>query len=178
MPHHGEQPEGVGGLVHFAGQIDSVGMSVNSGPSGFADLVTLVPIDIWFPVTVDRVGGYQRAFNGTGLMRVAIYEDNGNTPVGGALIVESAAVADARARAKAEALIANTPLLGGRYWLAINRDNIANTFMNYQAEEAAGGTWQTLFHARPFGPFADPCPASALTTSAGIRLYVRVASVP
>jgi hypothetical protein len=138
--------------------------------------VYLKPIEIPRTMTVDRII-VLRAGNVNGNIRVCIYEDNGETPAGGALIVESASVAAGAALSKQEVLIADTQLTAGLYWVGLQWNAVPNSFKN---DWAFGEPWGSLGHveyAHVYGAFANPCPVIA-GSSVTPQVLVRVVSIP
>lgn len=141
------------------------------------DVVKLCPLEIPFTVTIDRIGVIWDT-PVAGNFRLAIYEDNGDTPAGGALSVESASVAKAGINQAQELTVANTQLTLGLYWLAYNSDEAASVYIRVQPFEGlVGGTLITYQYALAYGAFTDPCPAVASIVSIPF-MYVRVASIP
>ena len=175
MPHHGEGV-GVGGVVHSVRMINGVFTALTGG--GVAAIngkVSLEPLQLFFPATLEALGAHIRASAPGQNMRMGLYHDNGDTPVGGALIVESASVATGAGRGKYEVAIANTTLPAGLYWMAIQSDGI-DTFVTIQADESKGGTLEARSYNLAYGAFTDPCPATLWSDTPA--MYAIVASVP
>ena len=172
----GWPPQGIsGGVPHYRRYIWDNLVHI-SNPVAVAVRVYLCPVEIMVPMTVDRVMFINNTVS-TGNFRVGIYYDNGDTPAGGALIVESGSVATVGVSQKQEVTIADTSLDEGLYWLAFQKSLAADShFCNY-TRIALGGTLQTHTYASAYGAFTDPCPAVAATGTVPI-LGVRVASVP
>jgi hypothetical protein len=94
-----------------------------------------------------------------GNIRLGLYRDNGDTPAGGALVVETASVA--LANFKNEVVIADTVLEPGLYWFALQNDDATPVFITSDQTESLGGTLQCYVFAQGYGAFTDPCPAVA-----------------
>lgn len=144
-----------------------------------AGRVMLVPIQIEFQMTLDRIGLLKGATIAGNLI-VGIYEDNGDTPFDGALVVESASVAmSAGTFRKQEITIANTLLDPALYWLAIETDDTTAVVYGFPSTLSYEGTLQAYYYDRAggYGALTDPCPAVVRESEAPV-LYVRVASVP
>lgn len=135
-------------------------------PSGNSHVMTanevdMVPAQVPFLRTADRLGFIVHAA-GTGNVRVGIYRDNGDTPVGGELVVQSASVAVIAGGQKQEVVIVDTILIPGLYWFAIVNDtgdaDLARPEVNWRA--VVGGTLiprkYTVVYANGL---TDPCPA-------------------
>lgn len=133
----------------------------------------LIPLQIEFMVTVDRIGMYVGTANGN--IRLAIYHDNGDTPVGGALVVESGSVA--AIVSKNELTVADTQLAPALYWICVQNDDATLTACRSISYPANAGTLFTRRFGQAYGAFTNPCPA---TVNDGIvpMAFVRVKSVP
>lgn len=140
--------------------------------------VFLVPLQIRSTVTVDRIGFLIDVQAGN--VRVAIYNDSGDTPAGAALVVESASVALGDVSNKQEVNIANTRLIPGLYWLAIQGDDIAGGVMRSHVAFGRGGTLQTyrFDNFGGYGAFENPQATALVQYNAPNIMFVRVASVP
>jgi hypothetical protein len=135
--------------------------------------VYLIPIQVRETVTIDRLGTYLPV--GAGNIRMGLYRDNGDTPVGGALIVETASVAAVNGQ-KNELVIPDTQLLGGLYWGSFqNDDALVQAHLPYQSCRL-GGALHCLMYAQAYGAFTNPCPAAADWD--GVAMYLRVKSIP
>jgi len=137
----------------------------------------LAPIEVRVRVTVDRiVVGWRTP--AVGNVRAAIYKDNGDTPEGGALVVESASVAKVGTWQKQEIVIASTVLEPGLYWLSIQSDENTSVVDSEVDGIAQGGTLNAKYYDRGggYGAFTNPCPAVTLTSDCPI-IFLRVASV-
>lgn len=141
--------------------------------------VYLMPVQVLFLSTVDRICVICAAVS-AGNMTVGIYEDNGGTPVGGALVVESASLAKPGNFRHVEYTIADTQLVPGLYWVAVESDEATTILIDV---EMFGGLIgrpiepHTYDRAGGYGPLTDPCPATANPAHAPL-MYLRVASVP
>lgn len=134
------------------------------------------PYQATFRQTLDRIG-WCNLDVAQGNVKLAIYEDNGDTPVGGALIVGSASIAVAGIQRKQEATIADTQLDPGLYWLILLA--LAGLQPNIMRPNSPVRAFGTLF-----GVVANiasdnlPDPAPAMSQEEIPTLYVRVKSVP
>lgn len=156
MPHHGEL---TGPL--YQRYIKGIFEGNLSSTTFVTDRVYLLPIQILFPMAVDRCI-LQYAAIAAGNIRAGIYRDNGDTPVGGALIVESAGIPKIGINQKHEVPIADTILLPGLYWMAFVSDENLSTYWLVQPVWRSGGTLTSHEYALgAFGPLDDPCPATA-----------------
>ncbi len=133
-----------------------IGQGQNSGSMGAAGQVLFAPLDVPWPVIIDRIG-YVIGATATGDVRLAIYREGPalNTPEGGALVVESAAVAQPGTNRLQVLEVEETLLTPGRYWIAMQTDGSGGTYINYNAVSGWGG----YYYIRPagFGAFDDPC---------------------
>lgn len=141
-----------------------------------AGRVYMTPIQIPWTMTVDRVFVWYTT-PVAGNMRAGIYADNGGTPVGGALQVESASIVKSGTWRQQEFTIVATQLTPGLYWLPVVSDE-ATTKAYPSGLEAIGGTLLDYFYDFAYGPLTNPCPASADALGAGIGKGVRVSSSP
>ena len=176
MPHHGEGVD-VAGVVHYARYLWDLfivrGWAAMASPANWA---SIVPFQAEYAVTIDRIFHHNDTVS-AGNFRAGIYADNGDTPVGGALLAESAAVATTGVNQKQEVPIPPLSLPAGLYWLAHQKDDDADRLYIHPQAESAGGTLIGRAYALAFGPFTNPCPAAPITNSP-TQLGVRVASVP
>lgn len=136
-----------------------------------ANTVYIVPMEVPYRCVVDRI---VVAYYGpvAGNIRACIYRDNGETPVGGALIVESASVAKTGTVRKQEITIADTLLRPGLYWLAINTDESTTNIIHIWPWNL-GGTLICYTYALAYGAFTNPCPAAAGGAAPMATLRVR-----
>lgn len=139
--------------------------------------VFLVPIQVPFTLTIDTLGTIARntGFN----IRMAIYDDNGDTPVGGALLGETGII-NVAATGKVEGAITSVQLTPGLYWLAIQGDDTLGQIYRHATDAYQGGTLLAyrFENAGGFAAFEDPCPATATDTTGPGTMYALVASVP
>jgi len=109
-------------------------------------------------------------------VRLGLYNDNGLLPDGGALVVESGAVATAVG--KLECPIANTRLTPALYWLGTQNDNAALQVVSNQTQsDATGATPRGRRYVQAFGAFTNPCPATVAENTPPIG-KLRVLSIP
>jgi len=139
--------------------------------------VKLIPFEVPVRLTVDRIIICYRT-PAAGNIRAGIYKDNGNTPQGGALLVESASVAKAGAWQKQEIVISDTELEPGLWWAAIQSDENTTVIEGEAAEYFKGGSLQCMYYdLGAYGPFTNPCPAVAVAPSRQPVVLLRVKSV-
>lgn len=135
--------------------------------------VYLNPIAIPFKVVVDRILVHYRS-PVAGNIQVAIYNDNGDTPVGGSLLISSASVAKTGTFRRHEIAIADTTLNPGLYWGAIQSDE--NTTVTRRELDPVASTLQGHYYDPVGYVFTNPCPATA---NGSVALYwLRVKSLP
>lgn len=138
----------------------------------------LHPLIIEHLLSIDRIGWINGVAAGSVI--VGIYEDNGDTPDGGALIVGSVAVACAGNNQKQEQTIATTRLNPSLYWLVILPQGAIsiNCMGSNDAAMGIGGTLQQYYFNLGSDILPDPCP-TGLTAAGNLPLlYARIASVP
>lgn len=141
-----------------------------------ASRVFLTPFQAEYTITVDRILHVNRNPS-VGNFRQAIYADGGDTPVGGALLVESASTLTTGVDRKQELTIADLQLTPGLYWLALNKDTAGDNLNATHASYGRGGTLTGFSFAHAYGAFPNPCPAAATYINTPI-MGVRVKSVP
>lgn len=138
--------------------------------------VYLMPIEIPFRCTVNRICVFYTT-PVAGNIRAGIYNDNGNTPAGGTLIVESASIAKSGTNRMQEVTIASTQLAAGLYWIAVQSDEATTITIGDNYRFSIAGTIQTYYYdLGGYGAFTTPCPA--VTQSAAPANWLRVASIP
>lgn len=153
-------------------------MGIGSAQAFVTARCYLAPVQIPVNLTIDRLGWLQDAVS-AGNVRMGIYRDMGDTPLGGALVVESASVAKAGTARKMELTIAATQLSPGLYWVCVQSDEATSSFTMGSQDMSNGGTILTCQYDRGggYGAFTNPCPA--ITTNAGVAIqFVRVKSIP
>lgn len=143
-----------------------------------AGRVFCAPFQVTYTITIDRIG-YVVGGVAAGNVRTGIYNDNGDTIAGAALVVESASVAVPGANQKHELPIVATQLPPGLYWLVIQGDDGTNIVARVQNNYAAGGTLTGLRFANfgGYGVFENP-QVSALIVQTNPSMLVRVVSSP
>jgi hypothetical protein len=140
--------------------------------------VYIVPIQIPYMVIIDRLA-YTLDTVSAGNVRMGLYRDNGDTPVGGALVVESGSVAKAGTGRKQEVTIPNTQLTPGLYWLAVLSDESTTIIYRCDGAYGTGGTLLACYYdIGAYGALTNPCPAITLSNVADFSGYVRVLMVP
>jgi len=134
--------------------------------------VYLALIEVRWKTEIDqimyRVGGTQ-----AGNIRVGLYRE-GTTiddPTGGELIVESGSVAQIGVQRLHAVDVAPTVLEPGRYYAALQGDDITGTYLAIQNASTAC-PWSATY-AHGFGAFTDPCPALTLESFAPL-MWLRV----
>lgn len=131
-----------------------------------ADEVYLVPVQVYRTVTLSHLG-FVRGSGAAGGAQVmmGVYADNGDTPVGGALLGSTAAVAViAGINQKQEiALAAALQLTPGLYWYAIVEDTGGANLFNWASDCLVHGavTLDAYHYAAGALTLIDPCPAVA-----------------
>ena len=186
MPHHGEQPAGVGGVAHLFRILDNKNIQtwVGMGSQVFTvGEVALAQIEVPVPCTIDLLG-YETGNVVAGTTRIGLFPRNvigwPDLPDGGALIVEAGPLAPLLGLRVHWFTIPATSLTEGVYFIAIQSNNALSTF----ARMFARWTHNVLGNADPgrsylqaFGPFTTPCPITA-PESVSPSVFMRVVSVP
>lgn len=149
---------------HYAHWVPPLhGLDVNAWQPPTQYRVYLQPIQVEFPLTISHIGFAIQADTQAGNCRVGLYEDNGLTPAGGALVCQSVNVAtisyknELAVTAEAGMSLSLTPAL---YWGVVSTDNTTNRIARQHAN-FMGGTrpWPEHYDLGALGPFTDPCPA-------------------
>jgi len=178
MPHHGEAVGGGGGgATHYFRYIHLLQSKHAAGNNNVtAARVYLQMIQIPVEMTIDRIAHCVVVQNGN-IIR-GIYEDNGLTPAGGALVVESASVA-LGAAGWDEITVADTTLAEGLYWLALESDDATANLRRVDSLSVPTISGHYFYNrALGYGPLTDPCPAILGPDAYCWMGYLRVASVP
>lgn len=141
--------------------------------------VYIRPFQLEYPMTLDRIGMRHGTANGN--FRAAIYADNGDTPVGGALLVESASIAVAWG--VQEIPIGPISLPAGLYWRPVMYDDATDAVLRCSTTTLIDqfgtlGMHEYLRGGGVYGAFVDPCPATVIEDTHPFVGYLRVASVP
>jgi len=126
------------------------------GGGGFGSgRVMLVPVEVPWPMTVDRIL-YQVGNLGRGSVRVGIYQTGPNpeSPQEGLLVVESGPVPQGLAQGIQMVVIPDTQLFTGIYFLALQGESDQGSFC--RSRDAS--TWFAWAYDQKFGPFVNPCP--------------------
>jgi len=121
-----------------------------------ANRLYAVPIQIISRIHISRIGWGVSGVQ-VGNLRAGIYRDNGDTPVGGALLAEAGPVACGAVWQRQEVAI-DVILDPGLYWGVIISDN-APQLLGNSVVCATGGTLQTGWVAQAFGALPNPYPA-------------------
>lgn len=142
--------------------------------------VYISPLIIKFTCTISHVGWVNRVVSGNVI--VGLYADNGDTPVGGAVIDESVSGAIvAGVNEKKEVALPNTPqLTPGLYWIASEFDDALDEIARHNLHQSLGGTLNLHRYNRGggYGALTDPCPATTIESEQLPTMYVVVSSVP
>ena len=130
-------------------------VSSNFGATG---RVYLVPIDVLWPVIIDRII-YQVGTTSAGNVRLGIYREGAtvDSPLGAALVVESASVAQLTANYVQMVTVADTLLVPGQYFVGIQGSDATGTC--YLSLDAEGKLANYYDRAGGYGALTDPCPA-------------------
>ena len=133
-----------------------------------AGKVFATPLQIDHPVIVNRIAIFIRTVT-AGNVRVGIYRDMGNTPAGGALIVESASTAAAAGSTCQEIAIADTYLDRGIYWLVVQSDTTTLELQRASSSFYSTGTLngKTWANTGAYAAFENP-QSSAITASQSV----------
>lgn len=137
--------------------------AVASTAFGTAGRVYMAPIDIYWPMIVDRII-HQVGAVSAGNIRVGIYREGAaaDSPAGAALVVESASVAQSPANQIQMVTIAETLLIPGQYFVGLQGDDVTGTFWTSSTGIAGIGSYYD--RGGGYGAFTDPCPAITATT--------------
>jgi len=142
-----------------------------------ANRVYLMPIQVPIRLSVDRIIVFYRG-TVAGNIRAGIYEDNGETPQGAALIVESASVAKSGTWRKQEITITETELHPGLYWVAVQSDESTTIMQSEERCFVRGGSLRSYYYdLGSYGPFTDPCPTVSEPAGENPAIMLRVSSV-
>jgi len=133
----------------------------------------VVPVDLYVDAVIIHLGDPV-----AGNVIVGIYADNTDTPVGGAVIIESASTAKTGTNRQMEVAITETLLTKGLYWLAIESDEATTILQKSSGYWCAGGTLKSHTYERAggYGALTDPCPATT-TDSVSLIVDLRVSKV-
>lgn len=164
------------GLIQYLRRINAVFFQRIGNFTPVVNRVQLNPVQIPVQLTLDRIAVIW-AVAGTGNIRVGLYRDVGDTPLGGELIVDSGAVAKALVTGAQEVTIVDTILMPGLYWIAFQASIADGTSRREINPDTTRGTLQAYYY-NPVGfAFTDPCPALTVETDPIVN-YVRVKSIP
>jgi len=125
-----------------------------------ANRVYLNPVVIPRALVVDQI---VPTWSGVaaGNVRVGLFKDNGNTPVGGALIVESASTAKSGTNRKQEISIAETILTKSIVWVFVYSDEATTQVVCGSKLASLEGTLQPCYFNQAYGALPAVCPALA-----------------
>ena len=141
-----------------------------------AGKVFTIPVNVTFHSIVNKIGFYVAVQAGN--LRVGIYRDNGDTPAGGALVVESGSVACGAAGPQ-EIAIAATRLIPGLYWVVIQSDTTtAQVFRGsgwlYAGSTLNGKTWA---NAGGYGAFENPQVSAVTANQTTLSAYLMASQI-
>lgn len=138
-----------------------------------AGTVVYSPVQIVFRVVVDEII-FHVTGTAAGNVIVGIYKDNGDTPIGGKLLVQSASTSIAGLSTRVNAIaITPTVLDAGLYWIALANDtNITSVILSI-----ATTAIQTFNKAIAYAALADPCPAGLAASWGIVFVGFRVKSI-
>lgn len=127
---------------------------------GVVGQCNLATFSVPWPVVIDGIY-YEVGGTSAGNVRAGIYEDGpaGDIADGGALLVESASVAQAGAQTAQFIPIPETVLKPGVYWIALQVSDATATIRS----GSCTGDFNGHFYNRGggYGPFTNPCPVTA-----------------
>ena len=173
-----------GGVNLYARYINDIwGPGDAGGNLIAAGNVSLVPLQIPFTLTIDRVCIFVN--NSAGNVIVGIYRDNGDTPQGGALLGESASTAIGTSGRRYDIPIGPLQLTLGLYWLCVEASDAALTLRSVcgsgsvHREVGGLGFLSSCYYSRGVygSPLTDPCPALSIWDFSPAQA-VRVLSIP
>lgn len=170
----------IGNPVWWPGLHGFYGLSSGT-QAGTAGRVFLTPL--WIPrsaiisrisINVSTAGGASTS------LRLGLYNDNGGTPDGGALLEDSGNIAATSTGVKTFTLGSQRYLEAGLYWLAyetedgiivVNRHNGTAFFTEIGDEKMQGCHYD---RGGGFGALTDPCPSVTANNSANIAFRIRL----
>ena len=155
-------------------QIKSFLPSYGGTNTPLADYVYLGPIEVKCRSTIDRIAiVYDTPCAGN--IRAGLYYDNGYTPVGGALLVETAALAKTGTFRIHELPIVDTLIEPGMYWMGILSDDPTTAVVMQGPWQLRAGDGARLcyYNRGGFLPLLNPCPAVGYVTDTP-WFYLRV----
>lgn len=145
------------------------------------NMFKLHPFCVPVATTFNRIG-IRVATGATGKIRLGVYSDNGGTPTGGGLLLDSGEIDTAVAEDKE--VVINLTLAAGWYWLAIFSNTTA-TLRGLGAVSSPAllgftGVNVTSLHNRAsitatYGPLPNPCPAVTLESGTVYLIMLRKA---
>ena len=164
-----------------------IGCAVRSHPSVFmgigatstvtldtAGRVYLTPIIIKERCWINKIYFYIDSVS-AGNLTAGIYRDNGATPGGGPLVVESASVAAAGTYRVQAISIALTELTPGLYWVGIESDSTTVVTDRISPSGLVHANFLTEYYydrSGGYGAFTDPCPTPTALTTAPCYIWV------
>lgn len=127
---------------------------------GIAGKVFIAPLDISWPIIIDRLI-YIVGSTSAGGVRLGLYREGAtaDSPAGAELVVESGSVAQAAASTIQMVTVPQTVLIAAQYFLAIQGNNVTGTFQRTTDTGLSFG--KSYIRGGGYGAFTDPCPAVA-----------------
>jgi len=123
--------------------------------------VYLTPVQVPFDLYVDRLWFVGR--NQAGNMHGGIYKDNGDTPAGGEVVLDSGSVSTPTTLGGCYIDLTETFLERGQYWVALEFDNALVDILEmiYYGPPRSPTGYGGVYYDRPggYGALIDPCPA-------------------
>jgi len=174
---------------HYLRLLHSVYANPQAGRAAVVGRVYLIPVQVPFRLTVDRLGIVWEAIAIDGNIILGIYADNGDTPVGGAVIAETASTPNSGSAGGGyttqEIAITDLQLEPDLYWFASEHSVINNYYGIGGSAALAGtlvggnGTLAGYYYNRGggYGALTNPCPAVTIFKDVAYQ-FARVKSVP
>ena len=159
------------------------GISVNQNP--VSGRVFLQAIQVPRQLTVDQFL-IPILNSGTGNYRGCLYADNGDTPVGGKLTIDTGDVASAANSLDPVGTLSVSPVVSlkpGLYWIGY-QTSVVGASMRTDGSGSSSNLLPAIFNGcfydNPggYGAPQDPCPAVTNLSSQCVYQYLRVLSVP
>lgn len=141
--------------------------------NGLIARVYLTSIQVPHPIIIDRLG-YMVGTVQAGNIRVGLYRDGtvADAPAGGALVVESASVAQTSVNSLQLVTVADTLVMKGLYWFAWQCSDATATAWMWRDNN---GIWPNCYtRGGGYGAFTNPCPATAGVAGDNMLCLMRV----
>jgi hypothetical protein len=150
------------------------GIDAGTTTTGVALRVWLAPV--WVPENckVDQISAY--IGSGADRVRLGIYADNGGTPYGGALLVDSGNINAYPDGVKTYAISPAVALPKGTVWVCVLTENNYMVFnRSANAVSYLGGVMDGCYYALgAWGALTNPCPAVTALASSRPVIVMRV----